>query len=158
MPASTGVSPTNYRPMKQQVSCQKAAGVSYSNQQRLQNAFGEKAPQCGQSRDVGTVCPFPRSKKAKLLTVFSRRQAAAICQSTVPPSAADQPCDCCVPVLNRIGPGLAIVPATIAHAAALPAFGHAELGWDASAPNRSNNLRAVQVGIVAALLTAGNAK
>jgi hypothetical protein len=50
------------------------------------------------------------------------------------------------------------VPATIAHAAALPAFGHAELGWDASAPNRSNNLRAGQIGMVAALLTAGNAK
>jgi len=53
---------------------------------------------------------------------------------------------------------LAIVPATIAYAAALPAFGQAELGWDASAPNRFNNLRAVQVGMVAALLTAGNAK
>jgi hypothetical protein len=53
---------------------------------------------------------------------------------------------------------LAIVPATIAHAAALPAFGQDELGWDASAPSRSNNLRAVQVGMVAALLTAGNAK
>ena len=63
-----------------------------------------------------------------------------------------------VPVLSRIGPGLAIVPATIAHAAALPAFGQAEPGWDASAPSRFNNLRAVQVGMVAALLTAGNAK
>ena len=50
------------------------------------------------------------------------------------------------------------MPATIALAAALPAFGHAELGCDASAPNRSNNLRAVQVGMVAALLTAGHAK
>ena len=52
----------------------------------------------------------------------------------------------------------AIVPVTIAHAAALPAFGHAEPGWHASAPIKSNNLRAVQVGMVAALLTAGNAK
>jgi hypothetical protein len=47
---------------------------------------------------------------------------------------------------------------TIAHAAALPAFGHVEPGLDTSAPNRSNNLRAVQIGMVAALLTAGNAK
>jgi hypothetical protein len=46
-------------------------------------------------------------------------------------SAADQPCNCCVPFLNRIERGLAIVPATIAHAAALPAFGHAEPRWDA---------------------------
>jgi len=50
------------------------------------------------------------------------------------------------------------VPAAIGHAAALPASGQAEVAWDASAPNRSNNLRAVQVGMVAALLTAGNAK
>ena len=53
---------------------------------------------------------------------------------------------------------LRLPPATIVRGAALPAFGHAEPGWDASAPIRSNNLRAVQVGIVAALLTAGNAK
>jgi hypothetical protein len=50
------------------------------------------------------------------------------------------------------------VPATIGHAAALPAFGHAELGREPSAPNRSNNLRAVQVGTIAALLTGGDAK
>jgi hypothetical protein len=63
-----------------------------------------------------------------------------------------------MPALNRIGRGLAIVPVTIAQAAALPAFGHAELGLDASAANRCNNLRAVQVGMVAALVTVGNAK
>ena len=50
------------------------------------------------------------------------------------------------------------MPSAITHAAALPAFGHAEPGWDALAPIGSNNLRAMQVGVVAALLTAGNAK
>ncbi|MGB2626884.1 MAG: hypothetical protein WAK20_08835 [Candidatus Acidiferrum sp.] len=60
--------------------------------------------------------------------------------------------------LNRIGRLRAIVPATIAYAAALPAFGHAGLGSDESAPNKSNNLPAVQIGTVAALLTAGNTK
>ena len=90
--------------------------------------------------------------------LFEAAGSGNLSQPTVLPSAADRPCDCCVPVLNRIRRGLAIVPATIAHAAALPAFGHAEPGWDASAPIRSNNLRAVQVGMVAALLTAGNAK
>jgi hypothetical protein len=50
------------------------------------------------------------------------------------------------------------VLATVALAAALPAFGHAEPGWDASVPIKSNNLRAMQVGMVAALLTAENAK
>jgi hypothetical protein len=61
--------PTNYRPIKQQVSCQTAAGVSYSNQQILRNAFGWNLPSCGQSPDVGTVWPFPKSKKAKV-TIF----------------------------------------------------------------------------------------
>jgi hypothetical protein len=109
-------------------------------------------PRCGHGMSSS------KKQKAQLLTVFRGGRQRQSSQSTVPPSAADQPCDCWVLVLNGIGRGLANVPVTIARAAALPAFGHGELGWDASAPNRSNNLRAVQVGIVAALLTAGNAK
>lgn len=108
-------------------------------------------PRCGHGMS------FSKKQEGQAADCFF--EAAGSCNPvTVSPSAADQPCDCCVPVLYRIGRVLAIVPATIAHAAALPAFGHAELGWDASGPNRSNNLRAVQVGMVAALLTAGNAK
>jgi hypothetical protein len=145
--------------MKQQVSCQNAAGVSYSNQTEIAECIWIKGapmrakPRCGQGMS------FSKKQERPSCRLFFRgggqRQSS---QSTVPPSAADQPYDCCVPLLNRIGRGLAIVPASIAHAAALPAFGHAEPGRDASAPSRSNNLRAVQVGMVAALLTAGNAK
>ena len=32
-----------------------------------------KVPQCGQSPDAGTVCPLPKSKKAKVLAAFFRR-------------------------------------------------------------------------------------
>jgi len=146
--------------MKQQVSCQKAAGVSYSNQTEIAECIWTKGAPMRAKPRCGHGVSFSKKQEGQAANCFFRggrqRQSS---QSTVPPYAADQPCDCCVPVLNRIGRGLAIVlPATIAHAAALPAFGHAELGSDASAPNRSNNLRAVQVGMVAALLTAGNAK
>jgi hypothetical protein len=46
-------SPTNYRPLKQQVSCQKAAGVSYSNQTEIVECIWIKGapmrakPRCG---------------------------------------------------------------------------------------------------------------
>jgi hypothetical protein len=46
-------SPTNYRPLKQQVSCQKAAGVSYSNQTEIaeriwiRGAPMRAKPRCG---------------------------------------------------------------------------------------------------------------
>jgi hypothetical protein len=109
-------------------------------------------PRCGHGMS------FSKSKKAKLVTFFRGGRQRQSSQSTVPPCAADQPCNCCVPLLNRIERGLATEPATIGHAAALPAFGHVKVAWDASIPNRSNNLRAVQVGMVAALLTAGNTK
>jgi hypothetical protein len=110
-------------------------------------------PRCGHGMS------FAKKQEGQAANCFFRggRQRKSS-QSTVPLSAADQPCECCVRVLNRIRRGLAIVPAAIGHAAALPASGQAEVAWDASAPNRSNNLRAVQVGMVAALLTAGNAK
>jgi exosome complex RNA-binding protein Rrp42 (RNase PH superfamily) len=48
-----GRSPTNYRPIKQQVSCQKAAGVSYSNQTEIAECIWTKGapmrakPRCG---------------------------------------------------------------------------------------------------------------
>jgi hypothetical protein len=48
-----GRSPANYRPMKQQVSCQKAAGVSYSNQTEIAECIWTKGapmrakPRCG---------------------------------------------------------------------------------------------------------------
>ena len=96
------------------------------------------------------------SKKAKL--PFVERTAQECAELPALPSTLIRFADFCLLVLNRIGRGLTIVPATIALAAALPAFGHAELGGDVSAPNRFNDLRAVQVGMVAALLTAGNAK
>ena len=135
--------------MKQQVSCQKAAGVSYSNQTEIAECIWTKGAPMRAKPRCGHGVSFSKKQEGQAANCFFRggRQRQS-----------SQPCDCCVPVLNRIGRGLAIVlPATIAHAAALPAFGHAEVGSDASAPNRSNNLRAVQVGMVAALLTAGNA-
>jgi hypothetical protein len=42
--------------------------VSYSIRPTSRNAFGSNLPSCGQSPDVGTVCPFPKRKKAKPLT------------------------------------------------------------------------------------------
>jgi hypothetical protein len=48
-----GRRPTNYRPIKQQVTCQKAAGVSYSNQTEIAECIWIKGapmrakPRCG---------------------------------------------------------------------------------------------------------------
>ncbi len=76
----------------------------------MEPALMRAKPRCGHG------VAFSKKQEAKLLTIFSKRQAAAIWPVV------------CLPVLNRIGRGLAIVPATIVHAAALPAFGHVELG------------------------------
>jgi hypothetical protein len=65
--------------------------------------------------------------------------------------------DCCLPALPKIGRGLAIVPAIVT-GGSIARIRARRLGPDTSAPNKSNNLRAAQVGMVPALLTTRNTK
>ncbi len=108
---------------------------------------------------MGTVWPFSIKQEGQAANFFEMAGSSNLASHQFHLGQQISFADFCVPVLNRIGRGLGIVPAIIAHAAAaLPAFGHVGCWPDMSAPNKSNNLRAAQVGMLAALLTARNTK
>jgi hypothetical protein len=92
---------------------------------RMEPALMRAKPRCGHGVALSI------SKKAKL--PFVERTAQECAELPALPSTLIRFADFCLLVLNRIGRGLTIVPATIALAAALPAFGHAGRGLDTSA-------------------------
>jgi hypothetical protein len=56
--------------MKQQLSCQQAAEVSYSNQERLQNAFGQKAPTMRAKPRCGHGMSFSKEQEGQAANYF----------------------------------------------------------------------------------------
>jgi len=69
---------TNYRPLKQQVSCQKAAGVSYSNQTEIAECIWMNGAPMRAKPRCGHGMSFSKKQEGQAANCFSRRQAATI--------------------------------------------------------------------------------
>jgi hypothetical protein len=121
---------------------------------RIEPALMRAKPRCGH----GVAFSMKREDQVAHLSRWRQQQSA---ESPIPPSEAGHPRRLLSTGLYRIGRGIGIVPAnvpTLVTRGSIARIRARQLGPDRSAPNRFNDLRAVQVGMVAALLTAGNAK